>query len=130
MWLGQLSDRQRLALLDLAHNVVVSDGLLAPGEEGMLAEFKAEMGLAPSHETGYLPLDGVEAIFPDRRSRVVALINLLHLSYADGAFEVEEECLLKEVSRLFDFSEDEFLLFDNWVRRLLALQAEASALML
>lgn len=130
MWLGQLSERQRIALLDLAHNVVVSDGLLAPGEEGMLAEFKAEMGLSQTHETGYLPLAGVEQIFPDRRSRVVALINLLRLSYADGAFEIEEECLLKEVSRHFVFSEDEFLLFDNWVRRWLALQDEAIALML
>lgn len=130
MWLSQLSGYQRLALLDLAHNVVVSDGLLAPGEEGMLAEFKVEMGLPPSHETGYLPLEGLETIFPDRKSRVVALINLLHLSYADGAFEIEEECLLKEVSRQFAFSEDEFLLFDNWVRRLLALQDEALVRML
>jgi len=130
VWLGQLTGDQRVALLDLAHNVVVSDGLLAPGEEGMLAEFKAEMGLPPAHETGYLPLEGLEAIFPDRRSRVVALINLLRLSYSDGAFEVEEECLLKEVSRLFAFSEAEFMLFDNWVRRLLALQHEATALML
>ena len=130
MWLGQLSGHQRLALLDLAHNVVVSDGLLAPGEEGMLAEFKVEMGLSPSHETGYLPLEGLEDIFPERKSRVVALINLLRLSYADGAFEVEEECLLKEVSRQFGFSESEFLLFDNWVRRLLALQHEALAQML
>ncbi len=130
MWLGQLSEQQRLALLDLAHNVVVSDGLLAHGEEGMLAEFKVEMGLSPSHETGYLPLDGLESIFPDRKSRVIALINLLRISYADGAFEVEEECLLKEVSRLFVFSEEEFLLFDNWVRRLRALHAEALAQML
>jgi tellurite resistance protein len=129
MWLGQLSQTQRLALLDLAHNVVVSDGLLDPNEEGMLAEFKAEMGLPVSHETGYLPLEGVDKVFPDRRTRVVALINLLRLSYADGAFEIEEECLLKEVSRVFGIRPDEFLLMDNWVRRWLLLQTEARALM-
>ncbi|MCP5180283.1 MAG: hypothetical protein H6993_14525 [Pseudomonadales bacterium] len=129
MWLSQLSASQRLALLDLAHNVVVSDGLLDPGEEGMLSEFKAEMGLPDSHETGYLPLDGLAETFPDRRSRVVAIINLLQLSYADGAFEVEEECLLKEISRLFAFSEEEFLLLDNWVRRWLVLQREAMGFM-
>jgi uncharacterized tellurite resistance protein B-like protein len=129
MWLGQLSAGQRLALLDLAHNVVVSDGLLDPKEEGMLAEFKAEMGLPQSHETGYLPLQGIHATFPDRRARIIAMINLIRLSYADGAFEIEEECLLKEVSRIFGFNEREFLLFDNWVRRWLALQSEAYALM-
>ncbi len=129
MWLGQLSAEQRLALLDLAHNVVVSDGLLDPSEEGMLAEFKAEMGLPLSHETGYLPLDDIHTTFPDRRARTIALINLLRLSYADGAFEIEEECLLKEVSRVFGFDAKEFLLLDNWVRRWLALQHEAYALM-
>lgn len=129
MWLGQLSAEQRLALLDLAHNVVVSDGLLDPKEEGMLAEFKAEMGLPLSHETGYLPLDDIDSTFPVRRARIIVMLNLLRLSYADGAFEIEEECLLKEVSRKFGFKPNEFLLLDNWVRRWLALQSEAYALM-
>jgi len=129
VWLGQLTEGQRLALLDLAHNVVVSDGLLDPNEEGMLSEFKAEMGLPESHETGYLPLEGIADVFPDRRTRVIAMINLLRVSYADGAFEIEEECLLKEVSRIFGFEPIEFLLLDNWMRRWLALQSEAQALM-
>ena len=82
-----------------------------------------------SLELEYLPLDGVQATFADRPSRVVAMINLLRLSYADGAFEIEEECLLKEVSRAFELGDDEFLLLDNWVRRWLALEEEAQALM-
>ena len=129
MWLAKLSSDQREALLGLAYNVVVSDGLLDPNEEGMLGEFKAEMGFPADLELEYLPLDGVQATFADRPSRVVAMINLLRLSYADGAFEIEEECLLKEVSRAFELGDDEFLLLDNWVRRWLALEEEAQALM-
>lgn len=129
MWLRALNDAQRRALLGLAHNVVVSDGLLDPNEEGMLDDFKREMELHPATATDYLELDGIEVTFDSRKSRLIAILNLLRLSYADGAFEIEEECLLKQISRTFGISDEEFLLLDNWVRRFLALEDEARRLM-
>lgn len=129
MWLAQLSEKQREALLGLAHNVVVSDGLLDPNEEGMLDEFKREMDLGSAEDVEYLELSGIEDVFDSHRSRVVALLNLLRLGYADGAFEVEEECLLREVCKAFQLPDEEFLLLENWVRRLVALEDEARALM-
>ena len=129
MWLSALSSEQRQALLGLAHNVVVSDGLLDPNEEGMLDEFRREMELHPTVEAEYLELDGVDATFDTRRSRIIVLLNLLRLSYADGALEIEEECLLKEVGRAFGVSDEEFRLLDNWVRRFLSLEEEARILM-
>lgn len=129
MWLSALSADQREALLGLAHNVVVSDGLLDPNEEGMLDEFKREMELNPAVEAEYLELEGIDSRFATRKSRIIVLLNLLRLSYADGAFEIEEECLLKEVSRAFGVDDDEFMLLDNWVRRFLSLEEEARVLM-
>jgi hypothetical protein len=128
MWLSSLKPEQRQALMGLAHNVVVSDGLLDPNEEGMLDEFKREMELNTAIESEYLELEGIEGIFDTRKSRLIALLNLLRLSYADGAFEIEEECLLKEISRAFDVPDDDFMLLDNWVRRLIALENEARSL--
>ena len=129
MWLSSLKPEQRQALLGLAHNVVVSDGLLDPNEEGMMDEFKREMELNPALESEYLELEGIEQIFDSRKSRLIALLNLLRLSYVDGAFDIEEECLLKEISEAFGVSDDEFMLLDNWVRRLLALEREARGLL-
>ncbi len=129
MWLGSLSDTQRRALLRLAHNVVVSDGLLDPNEEGMMDEFRREMELTANEEPEYLEIDGIDQIFDTRRARIIALLNLLKLSYADGAFEIEEECLLKEISQAFGLPDAEFMLLDNWIRRLTALEAEALELM-
>ena len=124
MWLNNLSPDQRQALMRLAHNVVVSDGLLDPNEEGMLNEFRREMELS-SEEVEYLELDGIGQIFASRESRIVALLNLIKLSYADGAFEIEEECLVREICHAFQVGDEEFLLLDNWVRRLNALEDEA-----
>ena len=128
MWLSTLSEAQRMALLGLAHNVVVSDGLLDPNEEGMLEQLRREMGIDAEYKLDYLELDGISQIFSTRPVRVVALLNLLKLSYADGAFEVEEECLLKEISSTFNIPDDEFLLLDNWVKRLVSLENEAESL--
>lgn len=129
MWLSSLTKEQRNALLGLAHNVVVSDGLLDPNEEVMLDEFKREMELHPELQSEYLELDGVEKIFDSHRARVIALLNLLRLGYVDGAFEIEEECLLTEISRAFEIDDVEFRLLNNWVKRLVALEAEALRLM-
>lgn len=129
MWLSALSDQQRVALLGLAHDVVVSDGVLDPNEELMLDEFKREMALNPDTQSEYLDLDGIEHIFDSHKSRVIAILNLLRISYVDGAFEVEEECLLKEVSRIFGVNSEQFLLLENWVKRLISLEEEAVNLM-
>ena len=120
MWLSSLSEQQRDALLGLAHNVIVSDGLLDQNEEDMMDEFKREMALKPDVVADYLELDGIDAIFDSHRVRTVAILNLLHLSYADGAFEIEEECLLKELARTFGMNDDEFGRMDDWVKRLVA----------
>ncbi len=127
MWLASLSLPQRRTLLGLAHNVVVSDGLLDPNEEAMLLSFKREMGLDPDTKTDYVELDGVEEVFDTPRLRRVVLLNLIHLSYADGALEIEEECLLRELAEAFEVPNAEFALLDNWVKRLLALEREAEA---
>lgn len=128
MWLSTLSEEQRLALLGLAYNVVVSDGLLDPNEEGMLEHLRREMDIDAGYQVEYLELEGISEVFVTRPVRVVALLNLLKLSYADGAFEIEEECLLKEISASFDIGDDEFLLLDNWVKRLVSLESEAVSL--
>ena len=128
MWLSNLNKDQHQALIRLAHNVIVSDGLLDPNEEGMFDLLKKEMGIENSQEVEYLSLDGIEKIFPDRKARIIVLINLIRIGYVDGAFEIEEECLLRDLANSFDIELDEFELLDNWVKRLVGLEKEAQAL--
>ena len=128
MWLSKLNKDQHQALIRLAHNVIVSDGLLDPNEEGMFDLMKKEMGIENSEEVEYLSLDGIETTFPDRKTRIIVLINLIRIGYVDGAFEIEEECLLRDLANSFDIELDEFELLDNWVKRLVGLEKEAQAL--
>ncbi len=110
----------------LAHSVVVSDGDLSIGEEVMMEEMRREMNLAPTFRPKYVDIKGIEQIFDNKRSRAVTLISLIRLGYADGAFEIEEQCFLRELSSQFAISDHEFGLIDNWVKRLISLEREAN----
>lgn len=129
MFLHELNKAQKEAFICLGHDVVVSDGDLTPDEQLMMDTLKREIGLEESFEPHYIPVDGINEIFDTRRSRVAVVINLIRLGYADGAFEVEEQMLVKQVYKLFELTEEEFTLLENWVRRLIALEKEALALM-
>ena len=129
MWLSTLTYAQREAMLRLANNVIVSDGLLDPNEEGMLEAFRREMAVSADFEVEYLDIDGIEQVFPERQGRLIVLINLCKLSYADGAFEIEEECLINEIRKAFEVSEVHFNMLQHWTKRLLDLEAEGVALL-
>lgn len=129
MFLSSLNIAQKRALICLAHNVVVSDGELTVGERLQMEEMRREMGLPDDFEAHYLPIEGIEHIFDSRRSRVISLIALVRIGYADGAFEIEEQCLLSDLCRAFGVCEPDFGLIQNWVRRLIALEREAQSLM-
>ena len=129
MWLSSLTSAQQEAMLRLAHNVIVSDGLLDPNEEGMVEAFRREMAVSADFEVEYLDIDGIEQVFPERQGRLIVLINLCKLSYADGAFEIEEECLINEIRKAFEVSEVHFNMLQHWTKRLLDLEAEGVALL-
>jgi uncharacterized tellurite resistance protein B-like protein len=129
MFLSLLTKTQQQAFLCLAYNVVVSDGELTVGEEVMMEEMRREMNISTEFQAQYIELDGVDVTFPDRASRVIVLIGLIQLGYADGAFEIEEQSFIRVLCDSFEISEEDFALIDNWVKRLLALEKEAKDLM-
>lgn len=129
MFLASLTQKQKEAFICLAHNVVVSDGDLSVGERVMMDAMRTEMNLPASFEARYISLEGIGVIFDTRRSRTIAMLALIRLGYADGAFEIEEQCFISDLCRAFEISETDFGLIQNWVRRYIALEREAQSLM-
>ncbi len=125
MFLSSLNQAQKEAFFCLAHNVVVSDGEFQVGEEVMMESMRREMNLKSDFKPHYVDLAGIDLTFPNKRSRSIAMISLIQLAYADGAFEIEEQCFLNDLATAFKISDDDFQLIDNWVRRLIALEKEA-----
>lgn len=129
MFLYELTQAQKEAFICLGHNVVVSDGDLTPDEQVMMETLRREMGLDESFEPHYIPVEGIHELFESQRARVAVLINLIRLGYADGAFEVEEQMLVNQICQELKVDDEQFTRIENWVRRLIALEKEAGALM-
>ena len=127
MFLSSLTEKQKEAFFCLAHTIVVSDGELSVGEQVMMEDMRREMGLRIDFEPHYLDVDGTQDVFDTKRSRTIVLISLIRLGYADGTFEIEEQSFLTVLCNAFEISETEFVLVENWVRRLIALEREANA---
>ena len=127
MFLSSLTEKQKEAFFCLAHTIVVSDGELSVGEQVIMEDMRREMGLRIDFEPHYLDVDGTQDVFDTKRSRTIVLISLIRLGYADGAFEIEEQSFLNVLYSAFEISENEFVLIENWVRRLIALEREANA---
>ena len=68
MWLSHLTGEQKETMLRLAHNVIVSDGLLDPNEEGMLRGIPPKMSVSSDFQIEYQELAGIEAVFSERKS--------------------------------------------------------------
>ncbi len=126
MFLSSLTEKQKEAFFCLAHTIVVSDGELSVGEQLMMEDMRREMGLRIEFEPHYLDVDGTQDVFDSKRSRTIVLVSLIRLGYADGAFEIEEQSFLNVLCNAFEISENEFVLIENWVRRLIALEREAN----
>ena len=124
MLLATLNNDQKHHFFNLAHNVVVSDGELAPGEHLMMEEMRREMDLPADLESRYIEPEGMDQVFDTRRSRIICMVSLIRLAYADGAFEIEEQGFLGILRQVFAISETDFQHIDNLVRRLIALEAE------
>ena len=97
----------------LAHDVPASDGVLRGDEQFMMTQMGREIGQPDDFEPDSIPKKGVEKIFDTRRARIAVIINLIRLWYADGTFEIEEQFLLKEVCRLFSFTNQQFAVIEN-----------------
>ena len=129
MFLYELDQKQKETFICLAHVVAVSDGELSPEERLMMSELKREIDLSPEFVPHYMSIHGIREILNTRSVRVATIIALIRLGYADGAFEIEEQFLLKEICVAFEVTESDFTIIENWVRRLIALEKETRAFM-
>jgi len=95
----------------------------------MKDELKRAVGLSSEFDPHYMAIDDIGEIFNTRNATVATIIALIQLGYADGAFEIEEQCLLKEVCATFEVTESDFTSIENRVPRLIALEKETRAFM-
>ena len=111
----------------MATRLVMADGTALPEEGAVLDAMKAKMGgnpVAPPEEI----LGSVNPVpFDSRKSRVIATLDLLVLSYSDDGFHAHEAIVMDDICNAFGFSDDEIAEMRVWAQRQAELFRECHA---
>ena len=107
MLLYKFTPEQKFVFLRLVRDVAVSDKSLDSGEQGVIRELCAEMGVSSLNVTASLDENALPEIFPTRESRTLVLIELARLSIVDKVFCYGESEILNKVRIKFDFTKKE-----------------------
>ena len=117
MFLNMLGDGEKRAFAALARKMIDSDGIVVGREEATLASLHGEMGLARSGAGSGAETGELAAAFADRRSRMIALIELVGLGYSDTSYEGVERSFVTEVARAMHVGADDLARIETWVRQ-------------
>lgn len=121
MFLNHMRDDQKRSFMVLAHKLAMCDGEDASSEEAFLAAFQEEAGIA-----GRVPMDLVLKpldlrAFNDQASKVIVLVELMMIAYADGFLADPEGNFLAEIAQAFGLTQQDVDTLALWVAHALAL---------
>ncbi|MBM74671.1 MAG: hypothetical protein CMK59_04675 [Proteobacteria bacterium] len=123
MFINNLNEEQKSAVVILMHRVAQADGRIDIAESQMLNEVVAGLGVTDL-ETETTTADLV-ARFNTQKTKVSALLELLAMAHADGEFVATEHHYIREIASQMDISDLELAIYNSWVIRQVALLHEA-----
>ncbi|MEM1117084.1 MAG: TerB family tellurite resistance protein [Bacteroidota bacterium] len=98
MFLHELSPDQRRAFLVLARKVIDADHRLAIEEVERLDRLYIEAGVEAEHADAPNAVGDLNLMFPTDRARIVVLLDLLLVAYADGTLHASEVRAIRDVA--------------------------------
>ncbi len=127
MFVQYLSERQQSALLHYAYEVMRADNIASSEERVHLETLRSQA--RPGIEAEDIPIANLASLFEDRLSRIVLLLELVGMGYADNEFSGRESKLIRDIATALDISVEDMTNIDSWVKRQLLLVEEAHELM-
>ncbi|MCK0538657.1 hypothetical protein [Alcanivorax quisquiliarum] len=125
MFLQNLDPQQQNALLYLAKKVMLANGEVSLKEKALYDRLESQCieGAKPSEPPS------LAQVFPDRRSKVSLIIELMGMALADETYHEEESHIIENVAD--DLLLEDQLLDDieTWVRKQFILIEEATTFM-
>ena len=128
MFLNVLDIDERSAFAELAEKMIQADGIEIGRETAALAALKSEMGIAGAVGADR-SIGELAAIFGSKRSKMVALLELIGLGYSDTSFHITEESLVTTVSQEMGITGEEVAQVKGWVKDHVDLVRRALVLM-
>ena len=128
MFLHELSPEQRRAFLVLARQIIDADRRLAIQEVERLDRLYVEAGIPAETADAPGAVGDLNLLFPSERARVVVVLDLLLVGYADGRLDPREAQAVRDVAARLGVDAATWEDALDWARRYAALVAEAETL--
>ena len=126
MFVHYLDERQQAALLHYAREVMVADSAIDPEESLQMEVLRGQV--RPGVQSEAVPMEQLRDLFSDRPRRVILLMELLGMAYANEDFVARESKMINEIAGTL-MDTDILKTIESWVRRQLSLLKEAQELM-
>ena len=117
MFLNLLVDDQRTAFAALAEMMIESDGIIVGREAATMGALIGEMGLTEVPRMEDVSVTDLAAAFGDRRSKMVALLELVGLGYSDTSFSGTERSLVSEIAHEMGVGAQDLAQIEGWVQQ-------------
>lgn len=124
MFLEMLNLQQREAFLVLAGRVAIADGEDSQEELEALSDLKVEMGIDRDVGMDEILSEIDVSAFDTHKSRVVAALELLRLTYADEYVHEAEIAEVRNVCEAMGFPEEWLTTMGEWATRFNEVEGE------
>jgi tellurite resistance protein len=106
MFLGTIKESYRESILDLALYIAESDAEFSESEKSVIDAYRQELGIAyqPQKKELKAILDSFSAANASDKKKI--LFEMAALVIADGSYSDEEEKIVKEISKVFNISDN------------------------
>ncbi len=129
MYLHLLNKNQKEAFLILAQRISMIDGEDDLSELDALNDLKGRLGLTANPDMTAVLADPDVSAFGTHKTRVIAMLELLTLAYADDHLHDAESDMISEISQKFGFDQDMLNTLASWAMRALELSRQGEELM-
>ncbi len=127
MFVQYLNERQQSVLLHYAYEMMRADSSADAREMNQLDVLRAQT--QPGVRAEDVAIEELPELFDDRMSRIVLMLEVIGMGYADEKFDPQESELIDKMADALTIDEDEVLNIVSWVKRQLLLVKEAHRLM-
>lgn len=118
MFADRLTQAQRQVVYDLAANLAAADNDISDEEVQYLKDFSSAYGIEYSLEKSDINLDELIQQLDTKMAKIIALQELIKISYKDGHFGDEEQDKVLMIAQKIGLNDAELMIrIENWVRQ-------------
>ena len=119
MFLSLLNTTEKMLFLEVANQIIVSDGSIDNAEGQLLQTYKNEMGIPKEYSVKNISMSRVVSEIKNEQTKKIFLIELLSLCLINKEFSFAEKEIIKELCVGFDIDEQKCGQYEKWVKQFL-----------